>query len=216
MISTSLHFYKTPRLLKNISRDLIWEVPTNEKDIFLTFDDGPIPKLTDYVLETLEAYNAKATFFCVGDNISKFPEICNNVVEKGHRLGNHTFNHLKGWKTDDKLYLENIEKCQDSILAHQITPFKQLFRPPYGQITKNQIKLLKDRFHIIMWDILSYDFEMSHSPQKSLERIIQKTIPGSIVVFHDNYKAEDKIKYMLPRFLDYFKEKDFNFKKIDS
>jgi len=215
MISNSLHFYKTPGFLKRISEDLIWDIPTNEKDIFLTFDDGPVPELTEYVLKTLEAYDAKATFFCVGDNIFKHPEICRKVVEKGHRLGNHTFNHLKGWKTRKKKYVENIEKCQEFISTNQPQAYKPLFRPPHGQITLNQIKQLSNKFHIIMWDILAYDFNTSHTPQKSLEQIIKKTRPGSIIVFHDNYKAEHKLKFMLPRYLEYFKEKDFNFKKIE-
>lgn len=210
-----LHVYNTPGFLKKIFKDLIWDIPTNDKDIYLTFDDGPIPNLTEYVLDILDKFEAKATFFCVGDNIFKYQSICEKVIEKGHIIGNHTFNHLKGWGTKNNQYLNNIEKCHEHILKYQKFKHKPLFRPPHGQITKSQIKNLKDDFKIIMWDILAYDFDITHSPLKSLNKIICLTRPGSIVVFHDNYKAENKLKYMLPRFLKHFKEKGFSFKKLD-
>jgi len=210
-----LHFYKTPNFLKRISKDLIWDIPDCSKDLFLTFDDGPIPDLTEYVLDVLDDFDVKATFFCVGENIFKYPHICKKVVEKGHAIGNHTYNHLKGWSTKNDQYFLNIEKCQEHISKYQ-TLEKPLFRPPHGQITRSQIKNLKDKYDIIMWDVLAYDFDNTHSPQKSLKKVIHLTKPGSIIVFHDNYKAEDKLKYMLPRFLKHFKEKGFRFKLFDS
>ena len=216
MFSKVLHFYKTPGFLKKISDDLVWDIPTNYKDIYLTFDDGPIPNLTEHVLDILDDFKAKATFFCVGDNIFKYPNICKKVIEKGHVIGNHTFNHLKGWSIRNSEYIDNIQKCHEQILKYQKFKHKPLFRPPHGQITKYQIKNLKGDFNIIMWDILAYDFDNTHSPIKSLNRIIRLTRPGSIVVFHDNYKAESKLKYMLPRFLKHFKEHGFNFKKLDA
>ena len=209
-----LHFYKTPDLLKKISKDLVWDIPTNDKDIYLTFDDGPIPNLTEYVLDILDDFDAKATFFFVGENIFRYPNICKKVIEKDHVVGNHTFNHLKGWSIRNSKYIDNIKKCHEHILKYQKFKHKPLFRPPHGQITKSQIKNIESEFNIIMWDILAYDFDNSHSPLKSLNRIISSTRPGSIVVFHDNYKAENKLKYMLPRFLKHFKEQGFNFNKL--
>jgi len=209
-----LHFYKTPSLLKKISDDLVWDITVDDKDIYLTFDDGPITTLTEYVLDVLDDFEAHATFFCVGENIFKYPKICEKVMEKDHVIGNHTFNHLKGWSTKNDKYFKNIEKCHKQILRHQASRYKPLFRPPYGQITRSQINILKEDFNIVMWDILAYDFETSHSPGKSLAKIIKHTKPGSIIVFHDNYKAQNKLNYMLPRFLQYFKEEGYNFKKL--
>ncbi len=195
---------------------MIWKIPSTDKDIYLTFDDGPIPYLTGYVLDILDDFDAKATFFCVGDNMRKHPEICEKVFDKGHLIGNHTFNHLKGWSTKNSLYLKNIIKCQEYITNLQKPYFKPLFRPPYGQITRNQIHFLRNDYKIIMWDILAYDFDSTHSPSQSLDKIIKLTRPGSIVVFHDNYKAEIKLKYMLPRFLEHYKEKGFTFKVLNT
>lgn len=211
-----LHFYKSPGILEKISNDLIWKIPSAEKKIYLTFDDGPIPDLTEYVLDILDDFEAKATFFCVGDNIRKHHEICKKVIEKGHVIGNHTFNHLKGWSTKNNSYFKNIATCQKYISNYQKSDHKPLFRPPHGQITRNQIKILRDDYKIIMWDILAYDFENTHSPSQSLDKIIKLTRPGSIVVFHDNYKAEIKLKYMLPRFLEHYKEKGFTFKILNT
>jgi peptidoglycan/xylan/chitin deacetylase (PgdA/CDA1 family) len=210
-----IHFYKIPYFLKRITKNLIWNIPTEEKEIFLTFDDGPIPVLTNYILDILDDSDSKATFFCVGDNIKKHNEICESVVKRGHAIENHTFNHLKGWSTKNQDYLMNIEKCQSYVSKHQQPLHKPLFRPPHGQITLSQIKSLGDKYNIIMWDVLAYDFEGSHSAEVSLQKIINKTKPGSIVVFHDNYKAEEKLKYMLPKFLQYFREKGFIFKKLE-
>ena len=210
-----IHFYKTPYILKRIAKNLIWTIPTQEKEIFLTFDDGPIPGLTNYILNILDDFDSKATFFCVGDNIKKHNEICKSVVKRGHAIGNHTFNHLKGWSTKNQDYLMNIEKCQAYISQYQQPLQKPLFRPPHGQITLSQIKALTDKYNIIMWDVLAYDFEGSHSSEISLQKTINKTKPGSIVVFHDNYKAEEKLKCMLPKFLQHFKERGFNIKKLE-
>jgi peptidoglycan-N-acetylglucosamine deacetylase len=210
-----LHFYKTPSLIKKFSGHLIWDVKTVEKGIYLTFDDGPIPKLTDFILNQLEHYDAKATFFCVGDNIRKYPEIFRKVLEKGHNIGNHTFNHLKKWNTNLYAYLENTDKCRQIIEANLPGhPGKQLFRPPHGQLSPAAIKELKDHYKIIMWDVLTYDFDASHTAQQSLAKSIMHTQPGSIVVFHDNVKAEEKLKYILPRYLEHFAALGFKFKKL--
>lgn len=212
--STLLHFYQTPGIFRRLSRDLLWKIPTTEPEIYLTFDDGPIPGLTEFILEVLADFDARATFFCVGDNVNKHPAICAKVVKSGHLIGNHTYNHLNGWATKNELYLNNIEKCQSLISRHQDSLPQPVFRPPYGKISSSQIKALRNKYQIIMWDILAYDFDKSHSPQKSLEKIIYGTNAGSIVVFHDNYKTENKLKYMLPRYLEYFREKGYVFKKL--
>lgn len=209
-----IHFYKTPLFLRKIAPELSWKINTSEKIIYLTFDDGPIPGLTDFVLDELKKYDAKATFFCVGENILKHGEICQKIVEEGHLLGNHTFNHLKGWRTDDNDYFKNIDQCQRAIEKLQPSRTKPLFRPPYGQITKKQIAAIKANYQIIMWDILTYDYERKIAPPGRLNKIIAKTSPGSIVVFHDNYKGEQNLRQLLPRFLEHFSENGFRFKKL--
>lgn len=195
---------------------MIWQIPVSQPEIYLTFDDGPVPDLTSFVLGVLEDFKAKATFFCVGDNIAKYPDICRKVVDSGHQIGNHTFNHLSGWATKNNDYFENIEKCQCQIAKYQDLKYKSFFRPPYGKITKSQINGLKHNYHIMMWDILAYDFNDTHKPYKGLKKMIEHTQPGSIVVFHDNYKAEKKLRYMLPRYLAHFREKGYTFKRLES
>ena len=210
-----LHFYKTPTLIKKISKSLIWSIDSEDKEIYLTFDDGPIPSLTEYILKTLSLYNVKATFFCVGENISKYPELFQAIINEGHACGNHTYNHLKGWYTPREKYLRNIAQCQTLIETYSKTTNKNLFRPPHGQILPGQIKALKEKYKIIMWNVLAYDFDNAHSPQSSLARIIQKTTPGSITVFHDNYKAQSKMNYMLSRYIEHFASLGYQFKKIN-
>lgn len=208
------HFYRTPSLLRLLFKDIHWSIPTAGKEIYLTFDDGPIPGLTEYVLDQLQSYDAKATFFCVGDNIRKYPQIFRKVIDGGHRVGNHTFNHWRAWQHSEKIYLENVSKCQGIInneIGEQNSP---LFRPPYGQITKKLIHALKEKYEIIMWDVLAYDFSDKHKKEKSLKKAIASAGPGSIVVFHDNYKAEHKLKHMLPGFLNYFSDLGYRFKKL--
>jgi peptidoglycan/xylan/chitin deacetylase (PgdA/CDA1 family) len=211
-----VHFYRTPRVLTLIFNDLRWKISTETKEIFLTFDDGPIPGLTEYVVEQLHEYNAKATFFCVGDNICKYPQIFKMLIENGHGIGNHTYNHLKAWEVNSSTYLENVIKCKNIINDTIGECEVSLFRPPYGQLTKKLIKDLKKDFEIVMWDVLAYDFSRRHANQKSLQKTISSTGPGSIIVFHDNYKAEDKLKYMLPRFLGHFTDSGYQFKKLST
>ena len=210
-----LHFYRTPAFLKKISENLIWNINTINKEIYLTFDDGPIPSLTEYILEVLSQYDAKATFFCVGENIVKYPNIFQAIVQRGHAIGNHTFNHLKGWSNSTSAYLQNVDECQALINNKIDQRNHHLFRPPNGQLFPGQINALKNKYKIIMWDVLGYDFEESHAPKLSLEKIIQKTTKGSITVFHDNYKAEFKLKYMLYRYIEHFKSLDYQFKKLN-
>ncbi|MFD0939599.1 polysaccharide deacetylase family protein [Pedobacter boryungensis] len=217
-----MYLVKSPLLLKWFYPSLTWNKSRSEKIVYLTFDDGPIPNVTDFVLNTLKSFDVKATFFCIGDNISKHPMVFERVKNEGHAIGNHTFNHLKGWKTDDETYIQNILKCQ------QLTQ-TNLFRPPYGRIKKSQIKSLKSKvkslksyrdselrtndsgLEIIMWDVLSGDFDLNLSPEKCYQNVIKNTQNGSIVVFHDSLKAFDRLHYTLPKVLKYLSEKGYQF-----
>ncbi len=209
-----IRFYRIPQIFRFLSRHLHWRIPTCEKEIYLTFDDGPIPYLTEYVIDQLAVFDAKATFFCVGDNIRKHPEVIQKVIEGGHSIGNHTYNHLKAWSTDFTEYLDNVSRCDQIIKENTKISEQKFFRPPYGQITRKAIAALKEDFKIIMWDVLTYDFDLGQSAEKSLSKAIRSTNPGSIVVFHDNYKAEEKLRYMLPRYLEHFSDLGYKFKKL--
>lgn len=203
-------------LLKTLLPSLEWSVPTNEKEIYLTFDDGPIPGATEFVLDQLEKYNAKATFFCVGDNIGKYPDIYKRILQQGHRTGNHTFNHINGWKVKKSDYLKNIELCKQVMCLQ--SPYdgttKMLFRPPYGKITIPEIFKLKDKYRIVMWDNLTKDYDASLSPEDCLQRSLTNTKNGSVVIFHDSIKAEKNMSYALPRFLEYFSSQGYVFKTL--
>lgn len=195
---------------------------TSAKELYLTFDDGPVSGPTEFALETLQKVNAHGTFFCIGENIKKHPEIFRKVVAAGHIIGNHTFNHLSGWKTSAQGYLNNVKLCQDQIDSngqHPVpspqfpVPGKPLFRPPYGRITRGQIKSLLE-LKIIMWDVLTHDYAKSLSPGNCLKGSIAATRPGSIVVFHDSLKAEKNMTYVLPRYLDHFANQGYTFKSL--
>lgn len=215
---------KTNYFVKKIFPNYVWDIPNNENKVFLTFDDGPIPEITEWTLEQLKKYDAKATFFCIGNNIEKHPDIFNNIITQGHAIGNHTFNHLNGWKNSTEDYIENVKLCQsqitnpkshpsDSELAQQIL---NLFRPPYGKIKPSQSRILRKLgYKIIMWDILSYDFDQTVTPEKCLDNVLKNVLNGSIIVFHDNVKAEQNLKYALPKTLAFLKEKGFVCAKID-
>ena len=189
----------------------IWEIPTDKKVIYLTFDDGPMPAVTHFVLETLSDFNAKATFFCIGDNIQKHPTIFKKVLNAGHAVGNHTFNHLSGWKTNTLDYQKNIELCQNQI---ELTTQTNMFRPPYGRIKLSQIKHLKKDYKIVMWSVLTGDFSSDLSPEIILEKSIKNTKKGSIVVFHDSIKASNNLEFVLPRYLKHFADLGYAFEKL--
>lgn len=208
-----MYFNNAGWLLSLFYPDLVWRRKTRDKVIYLTFDDGPIPEITEYVLDVLKSRAIHATFFCVGDNIRKHPEIFKRIIEDGHRIGNHTFNHLKGWKTEDEVYCENIEKCTSIINSNQEHKVN-LFRPPYGLIKKSQIRRVKDKYQIIMWDVLTGDFDPKHSPEECLNKAKKFTRSGSIVVFHDNIKAKNNLYYALPAYIDCFLEKGYRFEKL--
>lgn len=206
-VDSFMYLIKTPFLLRWIYPDFTWRKSRERKSIFLTFDDGPIPVVTPFVLKTLKDFGAKATFFCIGDNIEKHPEIFAQLKEAGHSIGNHTFNHLKGWESKDQEYLENFKKCDELLHSH-------LFRPPYGRIKKSQALSLKSQFpdlEIIMWDVLSGDFDINLQPEKCLQNILRHTENGSIVVFHDSLKAFDRLKFTLPKALEIWKKQGYAF-----
>jgi peptidoglycan/xylan/chitin deacetylase (PgdA/CDA1 family) len=195
---------KPPYIARVLFPQLLWEVDTDAKEIFLTFDDGPHPEITPRVLEILDEFNAKATFFCVGDNVEKYPETYAAILEKGHKTGNHSFNHLNGWKTKNKDYFENIEQCRKRVDS-------DLFRPPYGRIKPTQLEVLNQQYNIVMWSVLSYDFDKNTSPGQCIANAIRHTKSGSIVVFHDSEKARKNLLFALPKFLETFTKQGFLF-----
>ena len=207
---------KTNKIIKQLFSNYVWSIPTNEPIVYLTFDDGPTPEITEWVLFQLKEYNAKATFFCIGNNIKMYPEIFKKVIEEGHAIGNHTFNHVKGWKTSNKTYINEVESCEEVIrkssLKHQPT---KLFRPPYGKIKPSQSRILRKKgYKIIMWDVLSVDFDVNITSQNCLNNVIENIENGSIIVFHDSVKAFQNLEYTLPKTLDFLKNKGFVCEKL--
>ncbi len=200
---------KTNSLIKIIFPNYIWDIPNNENKVYLTFDDGPTPEITEWTLDQLKKHNVKATFFCIGKNIEKHPDIFKKVIEDGHSIGNHTFNHLKGWKTSTEEYIENTQHCQSEICSLH-SAFCNLFRPPYGKIKPSQSKALRKLgYKIVMWDVLSEDFNQNISPEKCLENVLKNVQSGSIILFHDSVKAFPNLEYTLPKTLEFLKEKGF-------
>ncbi|MBN2348496.1 MAG: polysaccharide deacetylase family protein [Bacteroidales bacterium] len=198
---------RTPIFLKKLYYSLIWNIPNKNNEIYLTFDDGPTPEITPEVLAILKQYKAKATFFCIGKNAEQHPEIYKQIQDSGHTIGNHTYSHLKGWKTKNQEYFNDIKHAQSVIPS-------VLFRPPYGKIKRSQLKKLINFYKIIMWDVLSQDYDANISNEKCLQNVIQNTRSGSIIVFHDSVKASERMLYALPKVLEYFSEKNFVFNKI--
>jgi peptidoglycan-N-acetylglucosamine deacetylase len=194
--------------IKSLLPDLIWDKNENGKKLYLTFDDGPTPVITEKILDILDHYNAKATFFCLGRNVERYPEIYDRIIFKNHQTGNHTYSHLKGWKTRPKEYFQDIELAGQFIKSG-------LFRPPYGQIGRAQIKYLKKKYKIIMWEVMSHDYQRRLSKERSLKAVLRYAHDGSIVVFHDSMKAADKVLYILPKVLEEFSNKGFTFEVID-
>lgn len=192
----------------------IWDIPTKEKIIYLTFDDGPHPEITPFVLNELKNHNALATFFCIGKNVVAHPEVYKQILDNGHRVGNHTQNHLNGWKTANDVYLKDISEAANYIDSN-------LFRPPYGRISLFQAKNLQAamkgrKSKIIMWDVLSADFDQNISKEQSLQFVVLRSSPGSIVVFHDSEKAFSTLSYVLPRILQHFSSLGFRFLSIET
>ena len=212
-----LYFPRTPRILMRFFSKYTWRFNTDKKEIFLTFDDGPTPEITEFVLSELKQYSAKATFFCIGKNIVNHPEIFKKVLKEGHSIGNHTHNHLKGWQSNKNDYLRNFEEAKSTIQQFSnSTNQPKLFRPPYGKIKKSQAKeILNKDYKIIMWDVLSADFDTTISNEECLKNVLRNTRNGSIIVFHDSVKASEKVRYVLPKILKEFSEKGYEFSKIE-
>lgn len=204
------YLVKTPWIVKKfVYPDYVWSIPCKEKKIYLSFDDGPHPTVTPFVLDQLKQYNARATFFCIGKNVAEHPDIYKRIINEAHSVGNHTHNHLNGWEANDQVYMKNIIMAGKHIDS-------TLFRPPYGRITRFQARQVMDKLHynIIMWSVLSGDFDINLSPEDCWQNVLKATAPGSIIVFHDSEKARKRLLYTLPKLLEYYKERDYSFEEI--
>lgn len=204
------YLVKTPWWLKKLYGRYTWDIPDRDKSVFLTFDDGPHPQITPFVLDELKKYGAKASFFCIGKNVAAFPDIYERIIAEGHTVGNHTQNHPNGYKTNDQLYV-------DDYLAAGKLISSLLFRPPYGRIRSSQYRKMCQAtpgVRVIMWDVLSGDFDPGLTKEACLENVLNNTGPGSIIVFHDSEKAFEKMSFVLPLVLKSFSEKGFLLKKI--
>ena len=236
-----MKFYpvKTPKIIQKVFRSFTWNIDSHDKpasrfikpkawqgrEIYLTFDDGPVPDITPWVLNTLSNYNAKATFFCIGKNVKNHPAIFQNIIDEGHTIGNHTFNHLNGWKTSTQKYVDNIDKAESISIQYSVgSRYKyskqfssKLFRPPYGRIKPSQVKkLMAKGYKIIMWDVLSGDFDQKLTKEDCFQNVIKNIKNGSIVVFHDSEKAFKNLEYTLPKVLEYCTENGFIFKVMNN
>ncbi|HOP43009.1 MAG: polysaccharide deacetylase family protein [Flavobacteriales bacterium] len=195
---------RTPDLVKPLARDLLWHGSRQGRSLHLTFDDGPIPEVTPWVLDRLSEHGAKATFFCVGRNAADHPAILDRIRAEGHAVGNHTWDHANGWSTTGRAYLRSVLAC-DAVVG------SRLFRPPYGRITRGQVSALKKRFRIVMWDVLSADFDTTIDGARCVDNMVRHVRPGSIVVLHDSLKAWDRLRIALPRALEHFSREGYSF-----
>lgn len=210
-----MRFITTPKILRLFYPSLLWEIPKEEKKLYITFDDGPHPTITPQILEILKTFNAKATFFCVGKNIEANNDIFNSIINEGHSVGNHTFNHNKGWKTKTKDYIDSVNKTEEIINSltnsRKHTP---LLRPPYGKIKSSQIRKLKRHYKLVAWTVISYDWDKSLDPDECFNNIIRNASNGSIIVFHDSEKAVNNMIPTLKKILRYYSEKGFIFERL--
>ena len=202
-----MRFITIPRILRSFYPSLVWEMPRDEKKIFLTFDDGPHPIITPKIIDLLRRYDAKATFFCIGRNVEANKDIFNMILKEGHSVGNHTYNHDRGWKTSTKDYIESVERANEHINSN-------LFRPPHGRIKYSQIRALQQKYKIITWTVISYDWDKSITSDDCYNNIIKNADSGSIIVFHDSEKAINNMLPALEKVLKYYKSKGFTFEKI--
>ncbi len=204
-----MYFIKSPNFFCFITgKSVVWKFPPGKKRIFLTFDDGPIPEVTPCVLDILKEYNAKATFFCVGENIVKYPDVFKQILINNHSVGNHTYNHIKGWKTNTVDYINNVKECDKLINS-------KLFRPPYGKISYSQLNKIKNNYFTILWSVLSGDFDTKIDGKQCFENVVSYAKDGSIIVFHDSIKARERMIYALPKVIEYFLTLGYTFESID-
>ena len=210
-----MRFFKTPSLFRNIYPEATWRGSAMNHEIFLTFDDGPIPGVTEYILDILAEEEINATFFCVGDNVRKHPAIFNRIIKEGHQAANHTFNHLDSWKIKRKKYLENIDLCEKIFREQGYENEGAYFRPPYGRLSLKTYRRLKTEFKIIMWDVLSYDFASDILPSYCLDQCINHTEPGSIIVFHDSKKSGKLLKVIIQQYIQHFKALNYQFSTVN-
>jgi peptidoglycan-N-acetylglucosamine deacetylase len=205
-----MYLITPPWWLRALYPSLTWQVKKPGKTIYLTFDDGPHEMATPFVLNQLQQYNAKASFFCIGKNVAAYPAIYDRILNEGHTTGNHTYNHVNGWKVGDDEYLKEIEQASTLIKSN-------LFRPPYGRIKRSQLKKFKiqnSTFKIIMWSVLSGDFDTNLTPEACLANVLHHSKPGSIIVFHDSSKAWERMQYALPKVLEHFSKKGYTFSAL--
>ncbi len=202
-----MQFVNSPSWLRFVFPKIVWSMPSHKRSIYLTFDDGPNPEITTAVLDELKKFNAKATFFCVGKNVELYPAIVDRILAEGHKIGNHTHTHLNGYKTKRDVYFQDIERCNALTKS-------SLFRPPYGKLTFSQYQHLKNKYKIVLWSTLSYDFDKNTSPEKCLKNVFKNTKNGSVLVFHDSEKAKNNLLFTLPRVLEHYSKQGFLFEAI--
>ncbi len=202
-----LKLIKSPRIIQHLFADFLWKIDTDEKVIYLTFDDGPHPVITPWIIDLMNKYDAKGTFFLIGDAVSKNPDLYQLYKTNGHQVGNHTFRHIKGWRSRKKNYLEEIAQCSEVVES-------SLFRPPFGQINLQSIREIKKQYKIVMWDVLSWDFNTKTSAETCLSNVVNYSNEGSIVVFHENEKSMKNIMFALPKVLEHFTKLGYQFKAI--
>lgn len=199
---------KIPKAIQNVFSDVVWSIPSDEKVLYFTFDDGPTPNVTNKVLEILNQFNAKATFFCIGNQVEEYAKLYQLVLDEGHAVGNHTFNHLKGWKTNNKEYFLDVEKTSRCVKS-------DLFRPPYGKMKRSQYKELKTRYKIVLWDVIPEDYLKSMTVNKLIDNVVSNVKSGSIIVLHDSQKCADVMLKALPIMLEKLSNQGYQFKAID-
>ncbi|RMD70059.1 MAG: polysaccharide deacetylase family protein [Bacteroidetes bacterium] len=204
-----MYLSKMPRFIQDMFPAFHWRVDTDEPVLYLTFDDGPVPEVTPWVLDTLAAFQARATFFCVGANVVRYPELIQRILSEGHAVGSHTFHHLSGWASENDTYFQDVRRCARLLGS-------DLFRPPYGRIKPAQAKFLQRHYRIVMWDVLSGDFDTTRDGNDCYRQVARHAGPGSIVVFHDSVKAEPRLREALPRVLEHFAEKGYRFEALTS
>lgn len=205
-----MYLVKTPWWLRALYPALTWRIKEPGKTVYLTFDDGPHETATPFVLDQLKQYNAQASFFCIGKNVAAHPDIYQRILEEGHSVGNHTYNHVNGWKVSDEVYVSEVAKAATLIKSN-------LFRPPYGRIKRSQqkkLQTLNPKLQTIMWDVLSGDFDINLSAEACLGYVLYHTRPGSIIVFHDSTKAWERMRYALPKVLEHFTKQGYEFRTL--